>query len=117
MKTCKYKECNNPVWSKDRCKWHPTETTKKKQNYIKPISDKRMAQMKMYRQVRDEYMMSHPKCEVCNNDASDLHHKRGRVGDYYTDIKHFLSVCRSCHTKIEENPEWAKRFGYSENRL
>jgi hypothetical protein len=142
-KTCKSEGCKNPAFSKGFCKWHQNQRTdekyllskkisegninkvktaskivKKYRNGISPISEKRLAEMEVYRKNRDVYMASHPKCEVggCNKKSKDLHHKRGRVGDDYTNPANFMAVCRKCHIVIENNPQWAKDNGYSITR-
>ena len=58
-------------------------------------------------------------CQVkgCKGLATEVHHKKGRIGKLLTDIRYFLGVCRECHNKIELNPTWAKENGYSLNRL
>jgi len=59
--------------------------------------------------------------------ATDIHHKKGRVGyaDQWArdndvplliDERHWLPVSRVGHMQIEENPVWARKMGYSENR-
>jgi len=41
---------------------------------------------------------------------------KGR-GKYHLDTTTWLSVCRSCHMWIEENPDAAEQFGYTLSRL
>jgi len=59
--------------------------------------------------------------------ATDIHHMKGRVGyaDQWArdndvplliDERHWLPVSRAGHMRIEENPAWARKMGYSENR-
>ncbi len=58
------------------------------------------------------------RCEVCNDRlATELHHKRGRVGDDMIDPNYALGVCPRCHRKITTNPEWAYQNGYSAYRV
>lgn len=113
MKLCKHNNCNNPVWSGGFCKWHS------KRQQIKVISNKRKEEKKEYDKKRKLYLIEHSICEVkeCNNKATQIHHKVGRVGNNYTDESTFLAVCASCHKQIEENPQWAKDNNYSINRL
>jgi hypothetical protein len=87
---------------------------KKKPNII---SQKQKERNKKYLELRYNYLRANPICEVegCTHAASEVHHKRGRIGDaLYSD---FLAVCHDCHVRIEENPEWAKEHGYSISRL
>ena len=91
----------------------------KRRQRIKPVSEKRQRQLDEYKLVRIEYLTAHKKCEVkdCNNDATDIHHMRGRSGDRLNDTDEFLAICRECHGYIEEHPAWAKAKGYSRSRL
>jgi len=96
----------------------------KKKARIKPRSDKRAGQEKEYKVVRKEFLEENPLCKVCldidnpiKREATDVHHPFGRIGTLLTDKKHFLAVCRDHHTKIENNPVWAKEMGYSGSRL
>jgi len=86
---------------------------------IKKVSDKRKVENKEYLDLRNGYFYNNPLCEVkfCNNLATEIHHKKGRIGKLLTDIRYFLAVCRECHNKIELNPILAKENGYSLNRL
>jgi hypothetical protein len=118
-KTCTYGNCNNPAWSKGRCKYHPMKRKRiETKKPIKAISSKQVKLLAEYRKVRDPYMRNHPKCEVdgCQNKSTELHHKKGR-GEFLSDVRYFMAVCRGCHKKITENPTWAYENGYSVRRL
>ena len=86
---------------------------------IRKLSKKREAQNREYLGLRKGYFYNNPLCEVklCDNLATEIHHKKGRIGKLLTDVGNFLAVCRECHTKIELNPTWAKQQGYSKSRL
>lgn len=118
---CTVEGCNYPRFAKGYCKVHQSLRTDKKKpkKTIKPISDKRIQEMNIYRKRRDRYMEKHEICEVkgCNNKSNDLHHKKSRLGSLLYDEKYFFACCRSCHQKIELNPVWAKENGYSLDRL
>jgi len=62
-----------------------------------------------------------PMCEArlpgCSLNATDIHHKKGRIGVNYLDTTNFLAVCRACHNLIETHVEMAKEAGFSKNRL
>lgn len=95
------------------CQYHykKTKTIKK----IKPIADKRLERLKEYRIKRDKYLKDNPKCEVkgCSNDTTNLHHKKGRIGELLSDERYFMACCSTCHPKrIHENPKWARENGY-----
>ena len=96
----------------------PEPTPKKKRKRIKFRSVKRAAQEVEYRILSDQYLKDHPECEVCKANKSEcVHHKKGRTGDLLTDVRHFLAVDGFCHDEIENNPTWAKKMGYSLDRL
>lgn len=86
---------------------------------IKKDSIKRKTQKYEYLRVRKQFLESIIFCQVksCKGLATEVHHKKGRIGKLLTDMRHFLGVCRECHNKIELNPIWAKENGYSLNRL
>jgi hypothetical protein len=86
---------------------------------IPKVSPKRKATMKEYKKVRVEYLSAHPICQVdgCKRFATDVHHRKGRLGHLLCDVTHFLAVCRPCHQHIEIAPSWATENGYSESRL
>jgi hypothetical protein len=59
----------------------------------------------------------------------EVHHTRGRGLGFedewaeekgvtrLNDVRFWLAVCRESHDQIENNPDWAKAQGYSEDRL
>lgn len=82
-------------------------------------SVKRAKQEREYSKLRKEYLLRYTTCAVngCNNESTEIHHQKGRIGDLLTDTKYFLPVCPVCHTLIELHPIWAKNCGYSLSRL
>ena len=137
---CYTENCNNNVFSNNRCKfcqhlrtddkWLKSSkgkiTPKVKDNIlkpttskrIKPISDNKLDELKEYRLLRDAYMKNHEICEVkgCNRLANDLHHKKPRAY-HLCDVNIYMSVCRRCHIKIESEDAWARENGYKLNHL
>lgn len=87
---------------------------------IKKVSKKMAKNNSEYSELRKLFLSKKPMCEAkihnCTLKSTDIHHKKGR-GEYYLDTTTWLSVCRSCHDWIEDNPEDAKELGFSENRL
>ena len=97
---------------------HDNKPKIKKAKPIKNISDKQLKRLAKYRPIRDAYLKANPICECCiASESTDIHHKAGRIGDLLWDNRHFLAVCRNCHTRIETSPDWAKEKGYSVTRL
>lgn len=86
---------------------------------IKPVSDKKLLELKEYRKIRDEYLRANPICEFdgCNSRDVTLHHKSGRVGKLLTDKQYFCSLCIKHHSWVEVNPDEAKKLGLSLSRL
>lgn len=86
---------------------------------IRARSKKRARQEREYVKLRKIYLFTHPVCEVagCGCESTEIHHKKGRVGDLLTDERFFLAVCRAHHVYIELHPALAKEHGYSLNRL
>ncbi len=92
-----------------------TIKTSSKRKSIAPISKSRAERLKVYRELRDEYLKNNPYCEVkgCTKETTNLHHKAGRIGDNLTNVAYFMACCSTCHPKkIHENPKWARENGY-----
>lgn len=84
---------------------------------IKKVSDKRAIQNKEYLRLRKQFLKENPNCAVYPYlKATDVHHKKGRIGNLLTDTRYFLAVSRQAHTQIELNPNWARENGYILNR-
>ena len=88
---------------------------------VKKISDKRKKEMSVYDKRRLAFLALHKWCQAalpeCTKLATEVHHKKGRVGDNYLDMTSWLAACHSCHHWIEHHPEKAKELGLSESRL
>lgn len=75
-----------------------------------------------YGVARLVYLAEHPVCmaraiDACELRASQVHHKRGRVGADLLDVEYWLAVCGPCHTHITEHPAEAYEAGWSERRV
>lgn len=82
---------------------------------IRPVSKARSKQVKLYSKLRKIHLIEVPVCEVCKSRAaSEIHHKRGRIGELLNDRTHFLSTCEVCHRLIHKAPKWAAEKGYIE---
>lgn len=142
MRTCEFVDgCNNPVFGTDRntnigyCKYHQwcrTDNQKKRKRVpgslaystrkpIKKVSDKLSKRQKVYTLKRRIYLLEHPKCMVnvegCTQEATQVHHAKGRDGALLIEVKYFRAVCSSCHKYVELHPEEAKEKGWSVSRL
>lgn len=115
---CEIKGCRN--YGK-YCRLHATLNIKPVPE-ISKISDKKKELDKQYSKVRAKFLKAHPFCEAkiegCTKVATDVHHKKGKVGEEdYLNEKYFLAVCRKCHSAIETNPAYARQQGFSLSRL
>lgn len=88
---------------------------------MRKFSKKRAAQNREYLKVRYAYLMTSDHCAArvtgCTLTATQIHHKRGRIGELLCDTSYFLPVCMNCHEWIEKHPQLAKELGFSESRL
>jgi hypothetical protein len=80
---------------------------------MKPVSDKRRAQLAEYSREKKVFLAKHHLCQVCNRRrAWDVHHRCRREGKLLLDKDFWLGVCRTCHEKIHSEPRWAREMGY-----
>jgi hypothetical protein len=86
---------------------------------IKKVSDKRKIENLKYQVLRIEFLSKpeNQKCPITGKQTTDIHHKKGRIGDLLLDTTYWVALSREGHKFVEENPIWAKENGYSLNRL
>lgn len=102
-----------------------TGVAKKPKPTAKPIpaySSKRAKLEAVYRITRVKYLTDHPMCHAkvdarCTHRATEVHHKAGRIDEFFLDQLYWLPVCHECHCWIETHPEEAKTLGLSVSRL
>lgn len=97
------------------------ESPEEQKVYIIPKqSDKRKKQNTLYLKKRRIFMEQNTKCQAglkgCTIEATELHHKKGRMNELIHDERYFLAVCRSCHEKITEHSRMAIEKGLSLSR-
>lgn len=117
---CTNKKCPNYGKYARLCGHYPLHEVK--DNTINKVSDKRKEWDKVYNKNRKAFLKTHTECGAhlpeCTKIATQVHHKRGKATyEYYTNPIYFFPVCFNCHRRIEENPNYAKAFGFSESRL
>ena len=83
---------------------------------IRKQSKKRASEMREYA-IKRKAFLSGKICPVTGEQASQVHHMKGRIGKLLNDTAYWLAVSHAGHRKIEENPDWAKQQGYSLSRL
>ena len=119
LKKCKICLKESYIWKKGLCKTchfkisqPKTAPIKPKKNHLNKYSQRQIQRQKIYQKLRLEYLALHPICEVCNAlPATEIHHKAKRYGKNL--FRYFLAVDRVCHIKIENDPVWAKKQGYT----
>lgn len=89
---------------------------------IPPRSQKRSKEERLYAAKRIIFIQEHPMCEVhisgiCTEYATEVHHKKGRIGEDLLDETHWLALCHMCHDYIENNREFAMEKGFSIKRI
>lgn len=89
-----------------------------KKIYVIPKqSEKRKKQTALYLKKRRTFMDQNTCCQAklkgCTGRSTELHHRKGRLGELIYDERYFLAVCRSCHGIITEHSKLALEKGLS----
>lgn len=83
-------------------------------------SPKRARQERQYLRDRAVFLDEHPNCEMrldcCTGSATEIHHRRGRVGALLLDQSRWTGACSSCHRWVTEHPAAAYELALSEHR-
>lgn len=90
----------------------PAKVEKAKKKQIRPRSKKRAKEEAQYEIIKPIFLEG-KFCPITGEPATQVHHKKGRIGKLLCDIRFFLAVSDTGHKKIEANPEWAYSMGYS----
>lgn len=93
-----------------------------KAKLIPPRSQKRSKEERLYAAKRIIFIQEHPMCEahisgICTEYATEVHHKKGRIGEDLLDETHWLALCHMCHDYIENHREFAMEKGFSIKRI
>lgn len=113
------KMCQSCYWSDNKKKNEGKQKTIKEFKPIPKISQKKKIENLKYQVLRTEFLgkKENQVCPITGKKTTEIHHKKGRVGSLFLDVRYWLAVSREGHKKIEENPVWAKKEGYSLSRL
>lgn len=85
---------------------------------MRQVSESRKKLDGAYRRLRDGFLYVNRICEYCGEQAAtEVHHKRGRVGADYLDVDHWAALCHRCHVWVTEHPAEAIEQGISERRI
>jgi len=87
-------------------------TRRVKRTRLRPVSKKRAKQLRVYSKIRKVFLDS-KMCDACKvRPATEVHHRRGRIGSALLDESYFMAICRGCHSAIHNNPSWAHAKDY-----
>ena len=91
----------------------PEKREKKKPTRIKPVSDKRSKESKIYSTLREVFLKD-KFCPITGEIATEVHHTySGKDRDkYYLDVKTWIAVSRTGHTWIHDNSKEARELGF-----
>lgn len=87
---------------------------------MRAVSPKRAKQLRTYSKLRRDFLEANPRCVWplgCDQAASDVHHKAGRVGRLLLDVTRWAALCRGHHAYATEHPQRAYDLGISEHRI
>jgi len=117
MKICKFSECEAYTMNEqvDFCASHLHAIRKsdrdelknagKKRKTIAKVSEKMKGKLKTYKQLRKEYLSTHPYCFAnlpgCTKIATQCHHLGGR-GTKLNAADTFMAVCFNCHRILHD---------------
>lgn len=80
---------------------------------MRKVSKKQRSRLAKYYRIREAYLRANPLCMICKCEfATDIHHRKGRVGSLLCDTKWWMALCRVDHDKVHNNVAWAKEKGY-----
>ena len=89
-------------------KWNAS----KAKTTIRRVSKKRAAELKEYKLKRNVFLTLNKRCQCCNfENATDVHHSRGKIGRLLNETKYWFALCRNCHRQVTDNPIWARAKG------
>jgi 5-methylcytosine-specific restriction endonuclease McrA len=108
------KASGRPVSPKRSARAQPVKSNEVKQKKVNKASLDRKSQkanrMKLYYQLRLEYLAKMPRCERCGDHATEIHHRSGRTGNNL--YLNFMAICRPCHNHVHANITESKKLGY-----
>lgn len=87
---------------------------------MRPNTPKRAKQERQYRRDAAAFLAEHPRCQFpgeCAAAATEVHHRKGRVGVLLLDQAHWSGLCHDHHAWTTEHPAAAYEMGISERRI
>lgn len=99
----------------------PNSGLKRSSTPIAKNSKKRLEELKIYKVLRNDFLKDNKVCRCgrkgCKRRATDVHHKKGRIGWLLNAVEFWLPTARVCHTWINEHPKEAMELGLTISRL
>lgn len=85
-----------------------------KRTPFRRVSKKMEKRLREYRKLKKEVLSHYTFCEMpyCHRRAFQIHHTKGRSGENLCNTATWMILCSTCHTKIHDNPNWAREKGY-----
>ena len=84
---------------------------------MRRTSAKKAALLRIYTKLRREFLEENPNCVRCQERATEVHHRAGRVGAALLDVSRWAGMCSDCHRWATGNPLLAVAEGYSLPRI
>mgnify|MGYP003503850759 FL=1 len=115
------KLCKNHYW-KGRADMKSKNPPQKKYSKIPLSTQKRAKELEIYSKMRLVFLRENPNCQTngiikgCTIKATEVHHKKGKIGNLLITESNFLSICRSCHRWVTDNSKEAVEMGLSDKR-
>jgi hypothetical protein len=79
---------------------------------INPVSARRKRANAIYVKLKRVWLANHTTCEVTGEPATEVHHRRGRVGTLLIDTRFWMAVSRVVHGLIHRQPATARSEGW-----
>lgn len=122
FKICADTDCEQsftPFSTTDKyCSYECTKKNMKPNKPRKPINKKSSKQKvndDLYLKLRKIFLKKpeNKLCAVCKKtEATEVHHKAGRIGRLLLYVAYWLPVCYDCHTWIHANPKISYKRGF-----
>lgn len=115
----KYNSLQKCICQTKPIEFKPRSPIAKKQYTIPKKSKKRAIEEAKYIVLRIEFLSKKENqiCPITKQPTTDIHHKRGRIGNLLLDTRYWVALSREGHKYVEEHPDWAKQNGFSLDRL
>ena len=124
LKPVKVKEIGKSDWKEAKRKemnafLGKAKTEPKPKKAIPKRSKKKIVEDLQYSVLRKEFLGKPENriCPITGEEATTIHHKKGRLGDLYLDTRYWIALSMRGHETVENSPQWAKEMGYSLSRL